>query len=91
MSAPAGLNPALAAVLRRLRHQSGLTQEALAFRSGVTIATLSRIERDLVDPAWSKIRAVATALGMSLEELGAAIEQEQAHHTKDDTEGGSAQ
>ncbi len=88
-SPAAGPTPAIAVVLRHLRHQSGLSQEALALRSGVTIATLSRIERGITDPPWSKAQAIVTALGVSLQELGAAIEQEQAHKTKS-TEGGRA-
>ena len=89
-SAVAGPDPVLAALVRRLRHRSGLSQEALAFRSGVKIATLSRIERGETDPPWTKIHAVATALGVSLGELGAAVEHEQTHHAESNTEGGRA-
>jgi transcriptional regulator with XRE-family HTH domain len=69
-------DPTLAAVLQRFRHRNGLTQEALAFKASVTIATMSRIERGAVDPAWTTIRAVAKALDVSLDELGAAVELE---------------
>jgi transcriptional regulator with XRE-family HTH domain len=89
-SAVAGPDPALVAVLRRLRHRSGLTQEALAFQAGLTIGSMSRLERGVTDPAWSTVRAVATALDVSLEELGAAVEHEQTHHAESDTEGGGA-
>jgi hypothetical protein len=34
-----------------------------------------------------KIQAIVTALGVSLQELGAAVEQEQANHAKSDGEG----
>jgi transcriptional regulator with XRE-family HTH domain len=66
-------DPVLAGVLRGLRYQNGLTQEALAFRADITVSAMSRIERGLSDPAWSSVRAVAQALGVSLSELGVAV------------------
>jgi DNA-binding XRE family transcriptional regulator len=66
-------DPALAAVVKHYRHRRGLSQEDLAFNSNITIGTLSRIERGVTDPAWSSIRAIARALSVSLEELGAAV------------------
>jgi transcriptional regulator with XRE-family HTH domain len=72
-----GPDPALVAALRRLRHDHDWTQEGLAIEAGLTIAALSRIERGLTDPAWSSVRAIATALGMSLEEFGASVGQEE--------------
>ncbi len=83
-------DPALAAVLRHLRHQSGLSQEALAVRAGVTIGALSRMERGVTAPAWGTVRAVAIALGVSLHELGAAVEEEQTH-AESNPEGRGAQ
>lgn len=68
---------ALVAVLKRLRHQKEVTQEELAFKADVTISTLSRIERGETDPAWGNIRAIAKALDMGLDELGAAVELEE--------------
>jgi transcriptional regulator with XRE-family HTH domain len=65
---------ALAAVVKRFRHRNGITQEALAFKADVTIATLSRIECGVTDPAWTTVRAVARALDVGLEELGSAVE-----------------
>jgi transcriptional regulator with XRE-family HTH domain len=76
-SNPKKPDPALPAVLQRLRHDNGWTQEGLAFEADLTIATLSRIERGVTDPAWSSIRAITRALGMGLDELGAAIELEE--------------
>jgi len=70
-------DPALAAVLHRFRLRSGVTQEALAFKADLTIATTSRMERGVTDPAWSSIRAIARALDVSMDELGAAVEMEQ--------------
>lgn len=63
-------------LLKHYRQQNGVTQEALAFRTGVTIATLSRIERGVTEPTWRSIRAIAKALDLSLGEFGAAVELE---------------
>jgi transcriptional regulator with XRE-family HTH domain len=67
---------ALAAAVRRLRMESGVTQERLALDAEVTIATLSRVERGVTDPHWTILRRILTALGVNLTELAAAIEDE---------------
>lgn len=68
-------DPALAAVLRRLRKERGTTQEALAFRCGLTTGSLARIELGQATPAWTTVREIAKALDVSLVELAAAIEE----------------
>jgi transcriptional regulator with XRE-family HTH domain len=67
-------DPALATVLRRLRVERGATQEALAFRSGITTGSLARIELGQASPAWTTVRQIATALDVSLVEIAAAVE-----------------
>jgi transcriptional regulator with XRE-family HTH domain len=58
------------ATVHRLRLERGVTQEALAFKANITIASLSRIERGAVaDPKVSTLRKIAKALNMSLVEL----------------------
>ncbi len=69
-------DPALGSAVRRLRAERGLTMEALAIRAGVTISTISQLERAKVEPGWMTVRRVAEALGMSLTEFGKAVEQE---------------
>jgi transcriptional regulator with XRE-family HTH domain len=51
-----------------------MTQEDLAFASGLSIGALSRIERCLNDPHWTTVTRLAEALGVSLAELVQAIE-----------------
>jgi transcriptional regulator with XRE-family HTH domain len=68
-------SPALAAVIRRLREENGLTQEDLAYEAGVTTGTLSKIERGLTNPAWTTVERIAGALGVSLGEFGAAVDR----------------
>ena len=67
-------DPALAAVLRRLRVERGATQEALAYRSGITTGSLARIELGQASPAWTTVCQIARALDVSMAELAAAVE-----------------
>ena len=67
-------DPDLATVLRRLRIERGATQEALAYRSGITTGTLARIELGQASPAWATVRLIIAALDVSLVELAMAVE-----------------
>jgi transcriptional regulator with XRE-family HTH domain len=71
---PLPTDPALARALRRLREERGLAQEALAFASGVSTGTIARIETGQSSPAWTTVRALARGMGVTLVELGAAVE-----------------
>jgi transcriptional regulator with XRE-family HTH domain len=67
-------DPTLGAVLRGFRERKGLTREATAFRAGLTMGSLARIELGRSAPAFATVRSVARALGMTLIELAVAIE-----------------
>ncbi len=67
---------ALAAALKRLREERGITQETLAFHAGITVGTLSKIELAQTSPAWVTVSSIADALSVSLAELAAAVESE---------------
>ena len=67
-------DPALAALLKRLREEREITQEQLAFDAGITTSALSRIERGLNSPGWLTVRRIVEALGLSLGELIAELE-----------------
>jgi transcriptional regulator with XRE-family HTH domain len=60
---------ALAAVLRKLREDRGLTREAVAFKAGITTGSLARIELGQADPRYTTIRDVADALGVGMHDL----------------------
>ena len=47
----------------------GLTQATLAERVGVTVETISRLERGTVTPSLARLQQVARALGLELVEL----------------------
>lgn len=61
-----GVDPleAFAANLRRLRLSAGLTQEALAERSGIDFASIGRIERSERDPGVRTVSRLAAGLGV---------------------------
>jgi len=55
--------------VRELRLAKGLSQEELAFKSGVHRTYLGGIERGERNPSLKNIAAIAEALGVSLSEL----------------------
>lgn len=56
--------------LERLRREAGLTQEALAEKSGVSRPVIVKIENGGIDRViGGNIRKLADALGVSIEEL----------------------
>jgi transcriptional regulator with XRE-family HTH domain len=59
----------LAARLKRLREERGLTQERLAKRSGVSHGYLARLEIGMHDPSLSTVEKLAKALKVTLAEL----------------------
>jgi transcriptional regulator with XRE-family HTH domain len=67
-------DPALAATLRRMREERGISREALAVSAGVTASALARIELAQTTPGWDTVRRVAGALGVSMVELSSAVE-----------------
>ncbi len=51
--------------LKDLRHTRGMTLAQLAEQTGLSVGTLSQVERGLVSPTVRTIYSVATALGVS--------------------------
>ena len=64
----------LAAVLKQLREQRGITQEMLAYRAGLSVGTLGRIEVGRTAPSWDSVQRIIEALGVTLADLAAVIE-----------------
>jgi DNA-binding XRE family transcriptional regulator len=67
-------NQDLAAVLKQLRTDRNMTQEELAYDAGLTVSTVSRIERGLNDPTWTTVRRLTKALGVSIEEVADKVD-----------------
>ena len=74
MPPPAAPDPQIAAVLRALRESQGRSQESLAHDAGITVTSLARIERAQVNPTWTSVRRIVTALGVSFAEFGRALD-----------------
>ena len=55
--------------MKRLRDARALTQEELAERAGITVAAVSRIERNNAEPRPTTRRKLARALGVDPSEL----------------------
>lgn len=60
---------ALGKNLRQARERAGLTQEAVAERSGVHPTEVSRIETGKRDPRIATVEALAEAVGVSVSDL----------------------
>jgi transcriptional regulator with XRE-family HTH domain len=71
------LSSAIAATLQAARQARGLSGGALADRSGVSRAMISKIERGETQPTAVLLSRLAAALGMTLSELVAQAEQDQ--------------
>ena len=63
--------------LKQIRDRKLLTQEQVASVSGVSVATLSRIENGRVVPKYKTLRAIAESLDLPLETVREAILSEQ--------------
>jgi transcriptional regulator with XRE-family HTH domain len=70
--------PALGEAIRQLRRKHGATQKGLAQDAGLTVATLSLIERGLANPTWDTIKKIAAALGVSMAGLGKVADEQEA-------------
>jgi transcriptional regulator with XRE-family HTH domain len=65
---------ALAAVLKREREARGESQEALAYKAGLSSSSLASIELGRANPSWPTVRAIIAAWDMSLVELAKAVD-----------------
>lgn len=64
----AGLT-AFAGHLKNLRAKQQITQEQLAYKSGLTLSTIARIETVKINPTLSTIFVLARGLDIDLKEL----------------------
>lgn len=54
-------------ILKRLRNEKGMTQEELARASGLSVHTVSKLEQKNLDPSFSTVQKLASALDVPLE------------------------
>jgi transcriptional regulator with XRE-family HTH domain len=86
LETPSGPQHALGLAIKRLRHERGLKQHHLAWESGVTLSTITGIERGATDPKWATVKKIAKGLDISLAEL-AAVEASVAPEVGQEREG----
>lgn len=63
--------------VKQLRKQKNLTQAQLAKRSGTSLMTVGRLERGEYFPRLENASKIANALGVSIEDIVEAPEQEE--------------
>ncbi|WP_417213016.1 helix-turn-helix domain-containing protein [Bizionia sp.] len=55
--------------LKKIRKQNGYTQEKLAFKIGIEISQISRIERGILNTSVSLIHAIAKELNVHTKDM----------------------
>jgi len=60
---------AFAVQLKNIRKREGLTQDQLAFESGLSLSQIARIETARINPTLSTVFAIARALNVTLPDL----------------------
>lgn len=55
--------------LKELREAAGLSQYALAKKSGVTGQAISKLEKGESEPSWLTVRKLARALGVTVSDF----------------------
>jgi transcriptional regulator with XRE-family HTH domain len=85
---PKDVDPRLGVVLRRLRDQSGLSQQQVASSAGITTGAYARIEKvadppdkdgdypPRTNPTWTTLIAVCEAYEITMVELAGLVEAE---------------
>lgn len=76
MKKKAEQNAAFGRVIRQIRKRRGLTQEGLAFKSGVDRTYISLLELGSCSPTLDTIVLLCQALEVSLSSLFALVEEE---------------
>jgi transcriptional regulator with XRE-family HTH domain len=77
----------LGRVIRRLRHDRGLSMASLASKAGVSPKHLNLIELGHGNPTLMTLRRLRLALGVTLSEIVVPAEDEAARHPPTDGEG----
>lgn len=66
----------LARSIKKRRAELGISQEDLAFQSGIDRTFVSKIERSIANPSLKTILDIAEALDISLSDLFKTVERE---------------
>jgi transcriptional regulator with XRE-family HTH domain len=63
-------------ILRELRQERGISQEALSFECGVHRTYIGLLERGRMNPSLKTLLSIASALGVPADDLVARVEAE---------------
>lgn len=55
--------------LKKLREGKGMTQEQIAFKSGISFTTINRLENGKLNPTLATLYAIADTFKVSVQEL----------------------
>ncbi len=80
---PPSDNPFDFTAVRSLRQQQGLTIDALSAKSGVSVAVISKLERNQQAPGLDTLSRLARAFGLSATDLIAMSESSLAHRVSE--------
>jgi DNA-binding XRE family transcriptional regulator len=69
-------DPSLGNALRQFRVDRDLSQESVSHAANITLGAYGKIERNEVAPAWATVRSIARALGITMQQLGKAVDQQ---------------
>lgn len=61
--------------VRKLRELKQISQSDLAEKAGISQQYISKLESDETDPAFSKVEAIAKALGVRISELTGIVDK----------------
>ena len=63
-----------ATTLRQLRHEAGISQEELGFRTGLAMRYISMLETNKRQPTISTIAVICDGLSVSMQDFMAKVE-----------------
>jgi transcriptional regulator with XRE-family HTH domain len=69
-------DPSLGAALLQFREARGLSQEEVSHAADITLGAYGKIERNEVAPAWATVRSIAKGFGITMQQLGKAVDQQ---------------
>jgi transcriptional regulator with XRE-family HTH domain len=76
VSSRADPDPVLGNTMRRLRKERGATQEALAYKSGFSVGTWTRLEHNRSNATWTNVRKIILdGFGITFVEFAQALEE----------------